>query len=81
MYYLFCSLHATLPSSPGLAATGLGAGMQVLTNIKDMDPRMLAWKGASILARLDQADDYWVEGDEWRERGVALLRDVLPFVW
>lgn len=55
--------------------------MQVLTNIKDMDPRILTWKGASILARLDQADEYWVEHDEWRDRGVALLRDVLPFVW
>lgn len=39
------SLRQTVPSH----AYAMSSAMQVLTNIKDMDPRILPWKGGSIL--------------------------------
>lgn len=72
-----CSVKASMPTVSG----PLVSSVQVLSNPKDLKPEVVCWKGASILARLDQADDFWIEHDEWQERGVGLLRDVLPFPW
>eukprot|EP00123_Amoebidium_parasiticum_P009833 comp19737_c0_seq1/m.23536 comp19737_c0_seq1/g.23536 ORF comp19737_c0_seq1/g.23536 comp19737_c0_seq1/m.23536 type:complete len:680 (-) comp19737_c0_seq1:81-2120(-) len=73
--YLEKQQRASMP--PELRDTKI----QILENPRDMDPRILSWKGASILARLDYADDYWITAEEWRDQGVNILRDCLPFVY
>ena len=32
---------------------------------KSIDPRMLAWKGASVLAKLESVNDLWVQHGDW----------------
>eukprot|EP01134_Creolimax_fragrantissima_P008119 CFRG8119T1 len=71
-------LYARVPAA---FRKGAQKAVQVIESPKDMDARMLAWKGGSILARLDLTDAFWIEKDEWLERGVGVLRDVLPFIW
>ncbi|KNC79347.1 hypothetical protein SARC_08253 [Sphaeroforma arctica JP610] len=71
-------LYARVPPS---FRKGAQKAVQVIESPKDMDARMMAWKGGSILARLEILDSFWIEKDEWLERGVGVLRDVLPFIW
>ena len=55
--------------------------VEVQVNPREMDPRMLAWKGGSVLARLESAREFWVTSKEWTHAGVRILRDRVPFVW
>jgi len=32
---------------------------------KSIDPRMLAWKGASVLDKLESVNDLWVQHGDW----------------
>jgi len=42
----------------------------VITSPKDMDSRVLTWKGASILCKLDCASEMWVGANEWKNGGI-----------
>ncbi|KAK6176999.1 hypothetical protein SNE40_015194 [Patella caerulea] len=55
--------------------------MDVLTRPKDVDPKIICWKGAAILACLDTAQELWIHEKEWEQFGVRLLRERAPFVW
>ncbi|RUS20029.1 hypothetical protein BC937DRAFT_86544 [Endogone sp. FLAS-F59071] len=53
----------------------------VLPAPREMDPRLLVWKGASVLSKLDTASEMWIGESEWDEVGVRCLRDRVLFVW
>lgn len=55
--------------------------VEVLAKPKDLDPRMVCWKGASILCCLDSAKELWIAREEWHDCGVRILRERCPFIW
>ncbi|KAK3085468.1 hypothetical protein FSP39_003869 [Pinctada imbricata] len=55
--------------------------MDVLTRPKDLDPRIVCWKGAAILACLDSTQELWIQQKEWKQFDVRMLRERAPFVW
>uniref|UniRef100_G3WUL6 Actin-related protein 8 n=1 Tax=Sarcophilus harrisii TaxID=9305 RepID=G3WUL6_SARHA len=55
--------------------------VDVITRPKDMDPRLIAWKGGAVLACLDTTQELWVYQREWQRFGVRMLRERAAFVW
>lgn len=55
--------------------------VEVITRPKDMDPRLIAWKGGAVLACLDTTQDLWIYQREWQRFGVRMLRERAAFVW
>lgn len=47
---------------------------------RDMDPRIVTWKGTAVLARLDSTQDMWVMRNEWRMFGMRALREKAYFM-
>lgn len=54
---------------------------EIIVRPKDMDPSMVAWKGAAIMSCLESAQELWIRPPEWRKIGVRLLRERAPFYW
>ena len=48
---------------------------------QDIDPSLVSWKGASILACLDSCQELWIRQPEYRQASVRLLRERTPFEW
>ena len=44
--------------------------LTVVTSPPDIDPRVLAWKGITMITRLDILNDMWVTEVEWVSRPV-----------
>uniref|UniRef100_A0A667XB76 Actin-related protein 8 n=1 Tax=Myripristis murdjan TaxID=586833 RepID=A0A667XB76_9TELE len=55
--------------------------VEVITRPKDMDPRLIAWKGGAVLACLDTTQEMWIHQREWQRFGVRMLRERAAFVW
>ncbi|XP_056628218.1 actin-related protein 8 [Triplophysa dalaica] len=55
--------------------------VDVITRQKDMDPRLIAWKGGAVLACLDTTQELWIHQREWQRFGVRMLRERAAFVW
>ncbi|XP_069592807.1 actin-related protein 8 isoform X2 [Ranitomeya imitator] len=55
--------------------------VEVITRPKDMDPRLIAWKGGAVLACLDTTQELWIYRREWQRFGVRMLRERAAFVW
>uniref|UniRef100_A0A6I8QMP6 Actin-related protein 8 n=1 Tax=Xenopus tropicalis TaxID=8364 RepID=A0A6I8QMP6_XENTR len=55
--------------------------VEVITRPKDMDPRLIVWKGGALLACLDTTQELWVYQREWQRFGVRMLRERATFVW
>ncbi|XP_048067057.1 actin-related protein 8 [Megalobrama amblycephala] len=55
--------------------------VDVITRPKDMDPRVIAWKGGAVLACLDTTQELWIHQREWQRFGVRMLRERAAFVW
>uniref|UniRef100_A0A8C9THJ1 Actin-related protein 8 n=1 Tax=Scleropages formosus TaxID=113540 RepID=A0A8C9THJ1_SCLFO len=55
--------------------------VEVITRPKDMDPRLIAWKGGAVLACLDTTQEMWIYQREWQRFGVRMLRERAAFVW
>ncbi|XP_030640691.1 actin-related protein 8 [Chanos chanos] len=55
--------------------------VEVITRPKDMDPRLIAWKGGAVLACLDTTQELWIHKREWQRFGVRMLRERAAFVW
>ncbi|XP_006631111.2 actin-related protein 8 [Lepisosteus oculatus] len=55
--------------------------VEVITRPKDMDPRLIAWKGGAVLACLDTTQELWVYQQEWQRFGMRILRERAAFVW
>ncbi|KAJ2158242.1 actin-like protein arp8 [Coemansia sp. RSA 552] len=48
---------------------------------RDLDPRVLAWKGGAVLSRLECAREMWVSAQDWADFGPRMLRDRVLFPW
>uniref|UniRef100_A0A3Q2C7B5 Actin-related protein 8 n=1 Tax=Cyprinodon variegatus TaxID=28743 RepID=A0A3Q2C7B5_CYPVA len=55
--------------------------VEVITRPKDMDPRLISWKGGAVLACLDTTQEMWIHQSEWQRFGVRMLRERAAFVW
>lgn len=55
--------------------------VDVITRPKDMDPRLISWKGGAVLACLDTTQEMWIHQREWQRFGVRMLRERAAFVW
>ncbi|CAG8610101.1 9022_t:CDS:2 [Ambispora gerdemannii] len=55
--------------------------LEVLSSRRELDPRLLAWKGASVMSKLEIVNESWINTREWGELGVRCLREKAMFVW
>ncbi|KAJ8265187.1 hypothetical protein COCON_G00142860 [Conger conger] len=55
--------------------------VEVITRPKDMDPRLICWKGGAVLACLDTTQEMWIYQREWQRFGARMLRERAAFVW
>jgi len=55
--------------------------IEVLTSPKDLEPGMVAWKGAALMTGLEGNEELWISQEMWRKGGVKVLREKLPFLW
>ena len=39
--------------------------VQIIPPPKDVDPRMLVWKGAAVLGKMDGVADLWLTSADW----------------
>lgn len=39
--------------------------VQIIPPPKDVDPRVLAWKGAAVLGKMDGVADLWITAEDW----------------
>ena len=53
----------------------------LVMNAKDLDARFVSWKGASVMARLEEgvASEQWIGRGEWLEGGERVFRERLAF--
>ncbi|KAI9510507.1 hypothetical protein F5148DRAFT_976598 [Russula earlei] len=68
--------HA-LESRPAIA-TPLVSNMdkvQIIPPPKGVDPRVLVWKGAAVLGKMDGVSDLWLTAAEWDLLGIRGLRE------
>ncbi|KAI0243528.1 actin-like protein arp8, partial [Massospora cicadina] len=78
---------ALIPGFADMLATTLrtsappGTNIEVLTSVRDLDPRDLSWKGASVYAKLDMAPETFVNFEEWGLRGLHAVKEKLLFAW
>ncbi|KAL5512963.1 ARP8 [Sanghuangporus vaninii] len=49
--------------------------VQIIPPPKDIDPRMLSWKGAAVLGKMDGVSDLWVTGADWDLFGMRALKE------
>lgn len=54
---------------------------EIIVGPKEMDPSMVAWKGAAIMSCLESAQELWIRPAEWKKIGVRILRERAPFYW
>lgn len=47
--------------------------VQVIPPPKDVDPQVLAWKGAAVLGKMDAASELWVTRADWVYRLLILI--------
>lgn len=54
--------------------------VNVVPGPPDLDPAHLAWKGVSMLSRVEVANEFWVRADEYEKLDFRAVRDrsVLP---
>ena len=39
--------------------------VQIIPPPKDVDPRVLVWKGAAVLGKMDGVADLWITKQDW----------------
>ncbi|KAG1746603.1 uncharacterized protein EDB91DRAFT_1327944 [Suillus paluster] len=49
--------------------------VQIIPPPKEVDPRVLAWKGAAVLGKMDSAADLWLTPVDWDVLGMRGLRE------
>ncbi|KAJ2790109.1 actin-like protein arp8, partial [Coemansia guatemalensis] len=55
--------------------------VDIVSAPRDLDPRVLAWKGGAVLSRLECAKEMWLSSKDWADFGPKLLRDRVLFQW
>lgn len=54
--------------------------VQVVPSPKDIDPRVLSWKGAAVLAKLEALNEVWITPKDWDMLGMRALRERTLFM-
>ncbi|KAI6094362.1 hypothetical protein EDD16DRAFT_1686093 [Pisolithus croceorrhizus] len=49
--------------------------VQIIPPPKDVDPKVLAWKGAAVLAKMDSVADLWLTCADWDMLGMRGLKE------
>lgn len=49
--------------------------VQIIPPPKDVDPRVLAWKGAAVLGKMESVSELWVTGADWDLFGMRALKE------
>ncbi|KAI0772590.1 actin-like ATPase domain-containing protein [Irpex lacteus] len=49
--------------------------VQIIPPPKDVDPRVLVWKGAAVLGKMDGVAELWVTGEDWDFLGIRGLKE------
>ncbi|PPQ63810.1 hypothetical protein CVT24_009805 [Panaeolus cyanescens] len=49
--------------------------VQIIPPPKEVDPRVLAWKGAAVLGKMDGVSDLWVTPSDWDVFGIRALKE------
>jgi actin-related protein 8 len=39
--------------------------VQIIPPPKEVDPRVLVWKGAAVLGKVEGVSDLWLTADDW----------------
>ncbi|KAH8832688.1 hypothetical protein DL96DRAFT_1583022 [Flagelloscypha sp. PMI_526] len=52
-----------------------GIEVQIIPPPKDVDPRVLAWKGAAVLGKMEAANELWVTPTDWDMLGIRGLKE------
>ncbi|KAF8317779.1 uncharacterized protein EI90DRAFT_3133739 [Cantharellus anzutake] len=54
---------------------GLEDSVAVIPAPKEIDPRILAWKGAGVLAKLESLNDQWIQAGDWDVLEMRALKE------
>ncbi|KIK95252.1 hypothetical protein PAXRUDRAFT_827189 [Paxillus rubicundulus Ve08.2h10] len=49
--------------------------VQIIPPPKDVDPRVLAWKGAAVLGKMDSVADLWLTPTDWNLLGMRGMKE------
>ncbi|KAF8966323.1 actin-related protein [Flammula alnicola] len=49
--------------------------VQIIPPPKEVDPRVLAWKGAAVLGKMDSVSELWVSPSDWDVFGMRALKE------
>jgi actin-related protein 8 len=55
--------------------------IEIINSPKDLDPQIVTWKGAAILAGLESSNELWITGKEWSSWSVRILKERAMFNW
>ncbi len=58
-----------------------GQSVDIVVKPKDMDTKIVTWKGAAVMSLLDSAQEMWINSDEWLKIGSRVLREKSSFVF
>jgi actin-related protein len=54
--------------------------VQIVPPPRNLNPRFVSWKGASVICNLDSLSDMWIRKDEWEAIGARALKDRCLFL-
>lgn len=55
--------------------------IEIINSPKDLDPQIVTWKGATILAGLESSNELWINGKEWSSWSIRILKERAMFNW
>lgn len=55
--------------------------IEIINSPKDLDPQIVTWKGAAILAGLESSNELWISGKEWSSWSIRILKERAMFNW
>ncbi|KAI9230395.1 MAG: hypothetical protein DHS80DRAFT_12464 [Piptocephalis tieghemiana] len=55
--------------------------IRVISSSRDMDPRVLSWKGGSVQSRLECTSEQWCRREEWMEARERCVIERSTFLW
>ena len=47
---------------------------------RNVNPRFVSWKGASVMCNIEGLQDMWIGRDEWEALGERTLQNRCPFL-
>ena len=54
--------------------------VQIVLPPRNLNPRFVCWKGASVMCNLDSLSDMWIRRDEWEAMGARALKERCLFL-